>query len=227
VPFRKSKPGETPLDDISGLKIKGLQTQAERNEVEAQNILKASLKYLSGKPSRTVAPFDLSWVYKLHNEMFGDVWTWAGKRRQTNLNMGVSCDQIETSLQQMLDNLDYQEQSGLDLIEQTVILHHHAVRIHPFQDGNGRWARMLVNIWLKLHERNIIDWPAEIRGSSESVIRQEYLAAIRSAINGDDDPLTELHRRFSQSDYPWTEVRNRRQPSRPLRRRKRRRPPLP
>lgn len=39
------KEGETPLDDISGLKIKGITTRSQLDEVEAENILDAFLKY--------------------------------------------------------------------------------------------------------------------------------------------------------------------------------------
>jgi len=233
VPFGKSIPGETPIDDISGLKIRGLLTRSELNEVEAQNILKATVKYLAGKPTRTMAPFDLSWALKLHNQMFGDVWTWAGERRQTNLNIGVAWEQIEIALQQLLENLAYQEQQGTDLMEQTVMLHHRAAFIHPFLNGNGRWARMLANIWLKLHGQNIIGWPEETIGV-ESTIRQEYLEALRKADDWDYDSLMQLHRKLVQPLLPAV-IRKRRQ-QRPLRphpdmlrppRTKRRRPPRP
>src|SRR5437588_508267 len=44
-------PGETPIDDISGLKAKGISLRKELNEVEAKNILKATVKYLGGRLS--------------------------------------------------------------------------------------------------------------------------------------------------------------------------------
>lgn len=52
------------------------------------------------------------------------------------------------------------------------------VAIHPFLNGNGRWARMLANIWLKRNGHPITEWP-EATISFKSVIRDEYLAAIR------------------------------------------------
>jgi hypothetical protein len=39
------KEGETPLDDISGLKIKNITTRTELDVVEADNILDAFLNY--------------------------------------------------------------------------------------------------------------------------------------------------------------------------------------
>ena len=75
-------------------------------------------------------------------------------------------------------------------------LHHRAVGIHPFPNGNGRWARMLANIWLKRHGHAITEWPEETIGSM-SVIRDEYLTAIRASDEGDEGPLWALHQRFT------------------------------
>jgi Fic family protein len=74
--------------------------------------------------------------------------------------------------------------------------HHRAVRIHPFLNGNGRWARMLANVWLKRHAHPITAWPEKTIGS-QSMIRDEYVAAIRSADKGDEEPLREIHQRFT------------------------------
>lgn len=68
-------PGETPIDDISRLKVKFITTRSELNKVEAENIRKAVVKYLAAKPTPRMAPFDVAWVLQLHREMFGDVWT--------------------------------------------------------------------------------------------------------------------------------------------------------
>ena len=83
-------PGETPIEDISGLKIKGISRRDELNIYEARNVLKAVEKYLLGRrPTVKKAPFDFSWVLRLHREMFGDVWKWAGKVRTNRTNIGV------------------------------------------------------------------------------------------------------------------------------------------
>jgi Fic family protein len=49
-------------------------------------------------------------------------------------------------LQTLLEDLVFWEARGDALLEQSVRLHHRAVWIHPFLNGNGRWARMLANI---------------------------------------------------------------------------------
>ncbi len=188
-------PGETPID-VSGLKRKRINTRTELNRAEAENIRKAVVKYLAAKPSRRSAPFTLSWVKRLHKQMFGDVWKWAGEFRQENLNLGCDWHQVQIQLQALLDDLAFWEARGDALLEQAVRLHHRAVRVHPFPNGNGRWARMLANIWLKRHGHPITEWPEETIGS-RSVIRDEYLTAIRALDEGNEEPLRALHQRFT------------------------------
>ncbi len=193
-------PGETPIDDISGLKVKFITTRSELNKVEAENIRKAVVKYLAAKPTPRMAPFDVAWVLQVHREMFGDVWTWAGRVRGSVTNIGVATRQIEVSLTSLLRDLAFWEQEGEDRLKQAVMLHHRAVQIHPFLSGNGRWARLLANIRLRLLDHQLTEWPEATIGT-ESVIRAEYLAAIRTADNGDYDALWDLHRRFT-ADAP-------------------------
>jgi Fic-DOC domain mobile mystery protein B len=188
-------PGETPIDDVSGLKPKGITTRAHLNALEAANILKATIKYLAAPPSRRSAKFDLAWTLRLHKEMFGDVWSWAGVIRVRDLNLGVPFFIVREQLQNMLDDLAERHRSGRDLVEQAAALHFRAVSIHPFMNGNGRWSRMLANIWLKRNRSRVVIWPEEAVGS-ESVVRSEYIAAIQAADKGDDLPLLEMHRRF-------------------------------
>ncbi len=155
----KARPGETPIDDFSCLKKRGVKYWKEVAVLEAKNIRKPLLKYLGKKPNRRIAPFDYSWALRLHKEMYQDVWTWAGEVRVKDLNVGVPWQQVESRLFDLMKNLAHWEQSGMDIHEQAVRLHHQAVFIHPFMGGNGRWARLLESIWLKLHGKEPTAWP--------------------------------------------------------------------
>ncbi len=189
-------PGETPIDDISGLIPKHVKTRKELNAEEAENIRKVVVRYLAGKPSRKQAPFHLEWCCKLHKQMFGEVWRWAGERRQRALNLGVPHYQIDVALQSLFDDLRYwRDHPGMDLIEQAARLHYRAVAIHPFLNGNGRWSRLLANIWLKQNGAFPTQWPESTIGD-RSTIRGEYLAAVRAADGGDYTAIIDLHRRY-------------------------------
>jgi Fic-DOC domain mobile mystery protein B len=196
LPLWTPIPGETPIDDASGLKVGGITLRRELNAYEAENILKPVIKYLSRRPSRRLAPFDYRWIKKLHWEMLGDVWDWAGNLRTTELTIGIDPIQLDPSLYEMVQNLKAQQLSdSYTLLDQSVWLHHRAVQIHPFPNGNGRWSRLLSNIWLKQNGSPIVEWP-EVAVGDVSTVRDEYLNAIQRADRCDFGPLTELHRRF-------------------------------
>ena len=184
-------PGETPIDDLSGLKIKGITTRRELNVFEAQNVNKAAQKYLLGQLTRRSARFDVTWCLKLHKEMFGKVWQWAGQPRTQNLNIGLPWQHVGQQLHALLEDMKVWQ---FDAIEQSALLHHRATQIHPFLNGNGRWSRMLANIWLRLGKQAIVSWPETTLGET-STIRDAYLNALRLADTGDCAALIQLHRR--------------------------------
>jgi len=171
------------------------------NVAEAENIRKATLKYLAARPTSRSARFDVRWLRRLHAEMFGDVWRWAGTFRTSETNIGCRPYEIEARLNNLLEDLRAWQASEMPLIEQAVRLHHVAVQIHPFPNGNGRWSRMLANIWLKLHGAEPIEWPETTIGTA-STIRDEYLEAIKAADRGDYAALLALHERFESRGLP-------------------------
>lgn len=189
-------PGQTPLDDLSGLRLRRIRTTAQLNAAEAENIRKATLKYLAARPTSRSARFDVRWLCRLHVEMFGDVWARAGVLRTRETNIGCKPYEIEERLHNLLEDLKAWHDSGMPLLEQAVRLHHVAVQIHPFLNGNGRWSRMLANIWLKLRGSEPIEWPETTIGAA-STIRGEYHDAIRAADRGDYAPLLALHARHA------------------------------
>lgn len=190
-------PGETPIDP-TGLKNRGSVTnRRELAEVEALNINKVFLKYLASKPSFRSARFDCAWFLRLHGEMFEDVWTWAGVVRTHDVNIGVPHYQVVEQLSKLVDDLHSWSGFEHPMESQAAWLHHKAVRIHPFENGNGRWARLLSNIWLKLHGEPLVSWPDQLLGVA-SEVRDEYLDSIRAADGGNYDGLAELHHRFQE-----------------------------
>lgn len=79
------------------------------------------------------------------------------------------------------------------------MLHHQAVHIHPFENGNGRWSRALANLWLYLHGQEPTDWPGTAL-SEASAIRGEYIEAIQAADKGNYAPLLALHQQFTPTE---------------------------
>jgi Fic-DOC domain mobile mystery protein B len=197
MPFFKPIPGETPITDVSELKVKGILYRSELNKVEFANVTKALSRYLGRQLTRNEAPFDYAWFLQLHREMFEDVWGWAGRLRTSTTNIGIEPRFIEQRLYELSKNLPYW--GNEPLIVQATMLHHQAVHIHPFENGNGRWSRALANIWLYLNGHELTQWPSTAL-SEESAIRGEYVEAIKAADRGDYAPLLALHQRFTPTD---------------------------
>ena len=186
----------TPLDDISGLKL-------PKNKVyhlkeiyvhEANNIALATLKYLSAPPSKKLAPFTYEWLSKLHEEMFGNVWDWAGKFRHVELSIGIKAYQVPTALKELADDMAFWDKNKtFDIYEIAARIHHRAVQIHPFQNGNGRWSRMLANIYLRQNGSMPVKWQEDLL-SKENPKRDEYIKALKDADNGDYSGVIEMHK---------------------------------
>lgn len=187
--------GETPLPDRSGLKDKSIGTRAQLNAAEQASIDKVAIKYLAAKPSRRTAKFNFAWSLQLHEEMFGDVWSWAGHIRTDVLNIGAPPHMIGERLAQLFLDLAYWDTAWPDRIDQATHLHFKAVQIHPFLNGNGRWARMLANIWLRSKDHALTIWPEDV--GILSPIRTTYLAAIRAGESGNLNDLVALHRQYT------------------------------
>jgi len=183
------KEGETPLDDISGLKFKNITTRKELDEAEAQNILKAYIKYTLNPSKLKNLVFDLNFFRKLHKDMFGDVWSWAGEFRTTQTSIGVEANKIHQALYQLQDDLKFWEKDW-DYRDAAVRLHHSLVKIHSFLNGNGRWARLVTDLWLLKNGHNVLPWGGGI--NEISITRNEYISALKKADNGDYEVLKQF-----------------------------------
>ena len=186
----------TPLDDISGLKLHSdkVYTLKEIYEAEANNIALATIKYLSAPPSKKIAPFSYEWLQELHKEMFGNVWDWAGKFRQVELSIGIKAYQVPTALKELADDIAFWDMNKTyDIYEIATRIHHRAVQIHPFKNGNGRWSRMLANIYLRQNGSMPVKWQEDLL-SKENPKRDEYIQALKAADNGDYFNLIEMHK---------------------------------
>lgn len=186
----------TPLDDTSGLKLSNgkVYSLSDIYIAEANNIALATIKYLAAPPSKKLAPFSYEWLLKLHQEMFGNVWDWAGKFRQVELSIGIKAYQVPTALKELANDIVFwDEHKTFDIYETAARIHHRAVQIHPYKNGNGRYSRMLANIYLRQNGSMPVKWQEDLL-SKENLKRSEYIQALKAADEGDYLNLVEMHR---------------------------------
>lgn len=184
--------GQTPLDDVSGLLV-DVKSRRELNDLEFKNNSSAARKYLLKRLSGKSIPFTYKWLQKVHKDMFGKVWRWAGTARDTDLNIGVPKEKIGSEIHKLFYDLGQWELRKDSPAEIAARIHHRLAFIHPFPNGNGRWARMVANIYLHRHELPIIKWPED-----QTDFRPKYLKALKAADNGDHGPFLKLHEEYWQ-----------------------------
>ena len=181
------KEGETPLDDISGLKIEGITTRSELDEVEAENILDAFLKYTVSVEQLDAVRFNTLFLQQLHKDMLGNVWSWAGDFRTTQTSIGIEAVNIRQSLYQLMDDLTFWKTSW-DYKDTATKLHYSLVKIHPFLNGNGRCARLFTDLWLLSIGENMLEWGDEDI-DMVNTSRTEYIRALQEADSGNYEYL--------------------------------------
>lgn len=96
----------TPLsaDEKEGLKLDWITLRAELNEVEAGNIAQAHIWLLSCK---SIDIYLDTFLRTLHKKMFDQVWSWAGKYRTTEKNIGAAPGQIPIKLMQLFHDVTF------------------------------------------------------------------------------------------------------------------------
>ncbi len=190
--------GATPIEDVSGLLVDGVYTYAALNAVEAENILRAVNVHL-GSNKRIEGPWLTDeLIRRVHKDMFDQVWEWAGKYRSSELNIGVAVHKVREEIEKLCQDVafwDAQMDGAMPFIERVVRLHHRLAWIHPFQNGNGRHARIMADIYLHVNGLPLPTWPSASIGASGDE-RKEYIQALKNADAGDFGPLVKYTGKF-------------------------------
>ena len=181
--------GATPLDanELDGLIPTHLSTRSQLNEWERQNI-ESALIWLA--KLRQHQPLDALWLCRLHREMFGKTWRWAGTFRRTNKSIGADWRQIRMQLPALLADINYQvkqQVAGPDRI--AVSFHHRLVAIHPFPNGNGRHARLMADVLIEQLGQPRFSWGGSTSLVDSTTLRSRYIAALQQADRGDLEAL--------------------------------------
>lgn len=180
--------GATPLEDedLAGLIPDFVATRADLNQVEYANIAKA-LPWATANANRRgpMAVLDQRFLFSLHQHMFGDVWRWAGTKRQRVTNIGVDPSQITPELADAFADARYWHENNIFKgDERAVRLHFRLVSIHPFPNGNGRCTRLMADLYLASIDTAPFTWgTAQLEVTS--VTRDAYIAALVAAPRDD------------------------------------------
>ncbi len=139
---------ETQIVVEEGITVGG---HSLREHLEATNHAKAFDELIRSVERST--PITLDTILRLHALVLHDIHETAGQFRQTQVYIRGSehrpppADQVPGFVSQWIR---WQESEGLAYhpIIRAAIAHHGFVAVHPFIDGNGRTARLLLNLQL-------------------------------------------------------------------------------
>ncbi|WP_158296568.1 mobile mystery protein B [Nocardioides albidus] len=158
-----------------------IETMAELNALEAANIARGML-WVREQGFAWTDLVDQYTLREVHREMFGDVWAWAGKIRQRETTVGIDPAYIQGDWKARLDDAEFHINARTWSPVETVLrLHHQTVAIHPFVNGNGRFARLAADELLAalgLHP-DPLDWGVHLARTKEQR-RTAYLEALRA-----------------------------------------------
>jgi cell filamentation protein len=178
----------TPFPDDNLL---GLTDKNQINELEANGIANAEL-FLFELDSDISISTNL--LLEIHKIAFGQLYDWAGKWRMIEVTVGQLIPPkpvlILQSMYQFIDNLNFKisiAKKREEQIECLVYAHYEFIRIHPFNNGNGRIGRLLMNLVAMKFGYQPLDLYFR-----EGESRKFYIDAMKQADSGNYQLLTQL-----------------------------------
>ena len=182
----------TPItpEEREGLLPTNVISRSELNELEQQNILDADAWAFERKR----ALFDETFLRGLHRRMFNRVWKWAGNFRTSERNLGILPYLIQPELRQHLDDAKYWIANGTYEPDEIALrVKHRLVSIHPFPNGNGRWSRLVGDLFAVSLQKDRFTWgSANLQAAGD--VRRHYISALRAADAHDFEPLKKFAR---------------------------------
>ena len=115
----------------------------------------------------SLEPGSVDALIQIHRYLFEDIYEFAGQIRNVNLAKGNFRFAPALYLAEALKNIEKMPQSTFDEIIEKYIEMNIA---HPFREGNGRSARIWLDLILKSELKKVVDW--------SKVDKDDYLLAM-------------------------------------------------
>jgi len=198
--------GATPISDCSGLIPTWVHNLNDLNRVEAENIMNAQRKYFRAPVNDPKNWFQVDELKNIHRAMFGEVWEWAGMYRQSVTSVGIKPILIPAKLAELCHEVLYWFQYPVELtfVEMAARIHHRVVFIHPFENGNGRFSRLVADRFLLALRCAYPIWPDHL--NKDSGTRKDYISTLKNADKGNYEPLVDYMKSLGASNVHLSEL---------------------
>ncbi len=154
--------GYMALDNLLGISDSAELAKAEE-EISKK---KAARLFESGRLDE-LEPGTFECLAEIHRELFGEIYDFAGKLRIVNISKGNFRFVPVVYLEASIKSIEKMPQSTFDEIVEKYVEMNIA---HPFREGNGRSARIWLDLMLKKEICQVVDW--------SEVDKDDYLMAM-------------------------------------------------
>ena len=182
---RTKTPEATPGDDTSGLIQRKLTDRRARNAAELDAISRAYNKHIYRARRKRAGTEWLTdeLIRRVHFDMFGEIWEWAGKYRTDSVNIGVDFHLIPEQIKLLCGDFNYwiSDKGAMPPLEIAARLQNRLTRIHPFINGNGRHGRLITDIFFHSVKHPLPQWPQIQLLSEGDQVRSRYIEAMKAA----------------------------------------------
>ena len=167
----------------------------EIQEAEFEGFLYAELLLTTQLTEKT--KFDVDYIKNIHFLALKDVYAFAGNFRTVNISkqgfmfsaarfLDQSMQECQTEILNKLLN-EYVKLDSVLFIEDLARAHAELLYIHPFREGNGRTARVLLNLMLRKN-----GWePLDFSKMNEELF-QQYVIAVQSSAMKNYEPMKKV-----------------------------------
>jgi cell filamentation protein len=125
-------------------------------------------------------------LQQIHAYLFGGLYDFAGQIRQKNISKGGFQFAVSRFLGETLKQIEAMPETTFDEIVNKYIEMDIA---HPFMEGNGRSARIWLDMMLKKHLKKCVDW--------SQIGKRDYMNAMRLSPTKSDVLITLLNNALS------------------------------
>lgn len=172
----------------------GITGKRKMDAVEAHEQLRALEEFLSiyDRNHR----FTAADICRMHEIWLGNIYAWAGRYRQVNISKGGFTFAMALHIPELMEKFEKGPLSEFtpclatehkDIIHAVAVVHTELVLIHPFREGNGRLARMVV-VLMGLQA----GLPPFDFGGLKGKVRKEYFAAVQAGMDYNYQPMEKV-----------------------------------
>jgi cell filamentation protein len=170
----------------------GIRSVREMQRAESEELLSTTRKAIeeTGADQR----FTADHIRHLHGVWLEKIYPWAGQYRSVNISKGDFPFAAASQIPRLMEKLEGEQlreytpcrvgPCGDEVQLGLAAVHVELVLIHPFRDGNGRWARLVATLMALQAGLPPLDFSG-VKGRE----RQRYFGAVHAAMAGNLAPM--------------------------------------